>query len=216
MQYSSHSLDCGQSLTHPPLPLSPLCTLHFPSLHYVPSTSPLSIMYPPLFPSLHYVPSTSPLSIMYPPLPPSPLCTLHFPPLHYVPSTSPLSIMYPPLPLSPLCTLHFPSLHYVPSTSPLSIMYFNVYMFMLFSSMVGNTVRGFYPGQPPNHDQHLGLGHRPTQWWPESPIGPCRQSGVSHSCYMPGCGLPPLWAKHNHEPQWYIYSACKSNQMALA
>ena len=25
MQHSSHSLDCGQLLTHPPLPLSPLC-----------------------------------------------------------------------------------------------------------------------------------------------------------------------------------------------
>ena len=25
MQHSSHSIDCGQSLTHPPLPLSPLC-----------------------------------------------------------------------------------------------------------------------------------------------------------------------------------------------
>ena len=148
MQHSSHSLDCDPLLTHPPLPLSPLCTLH---------SSPLSIMYPPLFPSLHYVPSTLPLS---------PLCTLH---------SSPLSIMYPPLspslhyvpstlPLSPLCTLHssplsimypplFPSLHYVPSTlplsplctlhsSPLSIMYpplfpslhlyFNVYMYMHF------------------------------------------------------------------------------------
>ena len=147
MQHSSHSLDCDPLFTHPPLPLSPLCTLHFPSLHYVPSTlplsplctlhsSPLSIMYPPLFPSLHYVPSTLPLS---------PLRTLH---------SSPLSIMYPPL---------FPSLHYVPSTLPLSPFVFLCVHVNAFSSMVGDTLRASTLGQPPNHDQRLGLGYR-DQW----------------------------------------------------
>ena len=30
---------------------------------------------------------------------------------------------------------------------------------------LGNTCWDYTLGQPPNHDQHLGLGHRPTQWF---------------------------------------------------
>ena len=68
---------------------------------------------------------------------------------------------------------------------------------------LGNTCWDYTLGQPPNHDQHFGLGHRMTQWWPVSPLDPCRLSSTRHSCYMPDCGsrLPPWWAKLNHEPQ---------------
>ena len=68
---------------------------------------------------------------------------------------------------------------------------------------MGDILRASTLGQPPNHDQRLGLGLRPTQRVTSINIGPHRPSGTKHSCYMPGCGcrLPPLWAKHNHEPQ---------------
>ena len=54
-----------------------------------------------------------------------------------------------------------------------------------------------------------------TQANPVSPIGPCRPSGMKHSCYMPGC-LPPLWATSLSMGEGYMHSACKSNQMALS
>ena len=54
-----------------------------------------------------------------------------------------------------------------------------------------------------------------TQANPMSPIGPCRPSGMKHSCYMPGC-LPPLWATSLSMGEGYMHSACKSNQMALS
>ena len=53
---------------------------------------------------------------------------------------------------------------------------------------LGSTCWDYTLGQPQNHDQHLGLGHRPIQWWPVSPLGPCRLSGTRYSCYMPDCG----------------------------
>ena len=50
-------------------------------------------------------------------------------------------------------TLHFPSLHYV----------FHCIHVYVISSMVGDTLQASTLGQPPNHDQRLGLGHRPTK-----------------------------------------------------
>ena len=87
-----------------------------------------------------------------------------------------------------------------PSTSPLTMIYFNVYMYMLFSSVVGDTLRASTLGQPPNHDH--GVSWFGIQADPMVTIvihWSLRSSGMKHSCYMPGCGcrLPPSWVKHN-------------------
>ena len=52
---------------------------------------------------------------------------------------------------------------------------------------LGDTVLGLLP---PN--QHLGLGHRPTQWGPATPIGPCMLIGMRHNCPTAAVACPMI------------------------
>ena len=104
-----------------------------------------------------------------------------------------------------------------PSTSPLSIMYFNVYMYMLFSSVVGDTLRASTLGQPPNHmvwDTGPPNGdHR----HPLVPVGPVVRSTAA-TCLAVAVACPHHGSNTTTSlsmGQRYMYSACKSNQMAL-
>ena len=67
-----------------------------------------------------------------------------------------------------------------PTLHSLCFVYSNLYMCMYAIFINGGHTLWFSTlGQPPNHDQHLGLGHRPTLMWPASPIGSCRTfSGI--------------------------------------
>ena len=52
-----------------------------------------------------------------------------------------------------------------PSIPSLLHVYSNLCMYMYATFFNGGrTLWVSILGQPPNHDQHFGLGHRPTQW----------------------------------------------------
>ena len=105
-----------------------------------------------------------------------------------------------------------------PSTSPLSIMYFNVCMYMLFSSMGGDALRASTLGQPPNHDHGVswfGIQANPIHWSLRSRY---EARGTAATCLAVAVACTHHGSNTTTSlsmGQRYIYSACKSNQMAL-